>query len=200
MNSLEPDQARYERYEFWVDEYGYLFEPLGGCLSGISSSTNQIIEQLKFQDLFGDSRTMTLFSKILAHVREHNSTITLPYRCDSDTCTYHHQALISKNRQKYVVFASTLLDRDERPNGVVWTKSFSNHIAHQSSLPVCSVCGKIELEESWYEFQQLVDDKRWPGQGITMHCHHELCPFCESAALQRIQDVETHINHARESE
>lgn len=198
MNSLEPNQNQYERYEFWVDEYGYLFQPTGGCLSVICNGTENSSAQLQFQDLFGDPRTFTLFSKIVEHVRENNSTITFPYRCDSDTCTYHYQALISKSKFKYVVFASNLLDRDERPGGVVWNKTFAGHNTHGNSRPVCSVCGKIGLDDAWFEFQQLVDDKRWPAEATEMQCHHDLCFFCENAVLQRIHDAEMHLDHVRE--
>ncbi len=197
MESLEPDQQQFDRFEFWVDEYDYLFQPTRGCLSIIAGDSRETDTQLQFKDLFGDNRTFVLFSTILAHVRKHNSSITFPYRCDSDTCTYHYQALISKSNEKYVVFASNLLDRDLRPNGVVWKKRFRSKSENRCHHPVCSVCGRVEMDDEWYEFQQLVDDKRWSAFGETMDCEHELCEFCENAVLQRVSDMEIHISQLR---
>jgi len=194
MESLEPNQNQYDNYEFWVDDYDYLFESSQGCLCVISGDGVQPSLQLRFRDLFGDSRSLKLFSTILTHVRETNSTITFPYRCDSDTSTYYYRVHVSNSNRKFVVFASDLLDKDRRPGGVIWTKNFNSESLEEPSYPVCSVCGRIDLMDEWFEFQQLVDDKRWPASGKTMQCKHGLCDFCENAVLQRITDATMHID------
>ncbi len=137
-----------------------------------------------FGSIFADAKTKTVFYQLLEHTRQTHGTVSFPYRCDtSDTCNFY-RLTTSINSSRCVLFFNKLLGVDRRPSGVRW-----NRVSSQSSeaSPVCSICNRIEIDQRWYYFQELVNLDLWPTSDQDMLCTSTMCQTCESGITQRIR-------------
>ncbi len=146
---------------------------------------------VQFDDLFLDNSTRQLFVSVLHHVRQSSETVSFPFRCDSSTHTVYQRCIVFLSSSRRVAVMNRLIGKDRRPVGIEWDrKNITPENADAADFVCCSLCSRLNTPGSrWVDFQQLVDERRWPASGRTMICTTDVCGDCVKAIEQRIAET-----------
>ncbi len=181
----------HELYTYEVDEFEQICGTFCGGKTQLQLTNSQGELGVSFADMFADPRTCELFFRILNHIRETSETIGFPFRCDSDTHSVYQRCVVFMSSSRRVAFVNRLIGMDKRPTGVRWVRrSFEKSNTESADFQCCSICNRLKVQSDlWLEFQQLVDQQKWPGDSHPMSCEMNVCPDCEKGIDQRIQET-----------
>ncbi len=205
--SLPFDDSLKQEFSFFVDESDALFVQGTEGLEPATRDTESGPVQMLFAEIFADAKTANLFNSVLVQVRQGRSILSFPYRCDNTTHCLFFRVQIAATRDELVEFKNQMIASDPRPSGVTWnrkiipafTSDSSDQGAHTNNGAVvyetCSLCCRVSFEDTWYEYQELIDQEHWSlrpnseEETRVMSCKSTLCATCESAVNQRLSDA-----------
>ena len=187
----EESWKSHELFTYEVDDFEQICGTVCGGQTQLQLTNGEGELGVSFSDMFADTRSCELFNRILKHVRDTSETIGFPFRCDSETHSVYQRCVVFLSSSKRVAFVNRLIGMDQRPAGVRWVRSaFDNSSGESADYQCCSLCNRLKVKpDDWVEFQQLVDEQHWSGDGQSMRCDMDVCPDCERAIDQRIAET-----------
>ncbi len=181
-------QNSHELYTYEVDEFEHVCGANYGGSTQLQLANSDGELGYFFANMFADSETRALFTRILDHVRSSSETTSFPFRCDSETHRVYQRCVVFMSSSRRVAFVNRLIGMDPRPSGVRWVRHSSDSNS-ASDFACCSMCNRLKVQEQrWIEFEQLVDEKGWASDGASMQCLMTVCGDCESGVLQRLHE------------
>ncbi len=175
-----------ETFAYEVDDYDVI------CRSGASDAYGyRILDRgvespnIQFDSIFTDDKTCGLFRKLLQHSRDNMDIVSFPYRCDTETLSQYYRLTVSMSGSGRVMFFNKMLGYDARKNGVRWERTTDGGA---DATPLCSICNRLQVNDGWMEFQEMVDTGLWPSNGVAMECGYTVCDNCERGIDQRINE------------
>ena len=175
-----------ELLSFEIDEFGFICEVSRGRETLEEPKSKASKQQVQFKNIFSDANTADLHEKLVDHVRLTSETISYPYRCDSETHCIFLRVVVSKTSTMRVGFLNKVVGRELRPFDNILVREF---VTDKADFTMCSICNRLNLDENWLEFQQLVDQNMWPANGKVMRCCFDTCANCVNAIDQRIAET-----------
>jgi len=191
MNVTDKQPGIHEEHSFEVDEFDLICGPICGGRVRVNSGVVGAIQQQNFSEIFADQSTRSIFMMLLNHIRSTSETISYPYRCDTETHCVYLRAIISKSSAMNVGFVNKVLGYEPRSDNARLVRTFDTNCP---DFMVCSICNRLEHENNWMEFQELVEKNIWPADGKLMKCLFDTCLECEEALIQRV--AETHRSYS----
>lgn len=128
-------------------------------------------------EFISDPNTVTLYKMLLARVRENDTAVILPLRCDSPDRRRYMRLVIAPLHRGSARF-DAVLEREE-PREVV---SLLDARARRSdaNLAICGWCKRIRVgEEEWLEVEDAVVRMDLFGRPEVPNLSHCMCPDCE---------------------
>jgi len=190
MSKSEITPGIHEVQTFEVDQFNCIRGVLCGGQSLLEAKLIQNDGQVPFEAIFSDSRTRTLYSDLVEHVRSTSETISFPYRCDSETHSVYLRAVVFLSSSKNVGFLNKVTGYDTRPVGIKLVRIFVNE---NDDYRCCSICNRFSKSEhentEWYEFQTMVETGLYVASTMPMRCIYDVCTDCESAVRQRMSET-----------
>ena len=175
-----------ELHSFEIDEFGFICEVSLGREVPEESKSRVSKQQVQFKNIFSDVNTANLHEKLVDHVRLTSETISYPYRCDSETHCIFLRVVVSKTSNMRVGFLNKVVGREPRPFDNILVREF---VTDNADFTMCSICNRLNVNKTWLEFQQLVDENVWPANGKVMRCSFDTCTNCVNAIDQRIAET-----------
>ncbi len=191
MNRTDRQTGIHEVLSFEVDEFDFICGTICGGDTLVEGETSADKQLVPFKEIFSDAKTRSVFVMLLEHVRETSETISFPYRCDTETHCVFLRAIVSKSSSKRVGFLNKVMGYEPRHAGIRLVQRVATD---HSDFTVCSICNRLSHNDTWQEFQQLVDQRAWPGNNKVMHCSFDSCSDCVNAISQRVAETQRSYN------
>jgi hypothetical protein len=181
--------SSHDLYTYEVDEFQHVCGAGCGGSTQLNFTDNAGQLGYVFSDMFADTATRELFVRVLDYVRDSSETISFPFRCDSETHHVYQRCVVFMSSSRRVAFVNRMVGKDPRPSGVRWVRNVSNN-SQSADFLCCSICNRLSNQNNgWTEFQQLVEENTWSGEGAAMQCSMTVCPECENGVVQRISET-----------
>lgn len=136
-------------------------------------------------EFISDPNTVTLYKMLLARVRENDTAVILPLRCDAPDRRRYMRLVIAPLHRGSAQF-DAVLEREEAREEVPLLDAKAPH--SDAHLGICGWCKRVRVgEDEWLEVEDAVvrmDLFRRPEVPQLYHC---ICPDCERT-LNRIAE------------
>lgn len=139
---------------------------------------------LPIWDFIDGVETSLLYRAIFNRIRKHNSSIVIPYRCDSPTVRRTLELHISAKIDGSIDFYSYLLQEECREKIDLFDPSFDRSDEH---IRVCSICKKVALSDyHWVEVEAAIAHLGLFTTVKLPQITHGLCPECYATAMAEL--------------
>jgi len=186
LNNTDKQVGIHEIYSFEIDEFDFICGPNTRGNAFIEAAAGKTKQQTPFEAIFSDKSTASLHLMLLEHVRLTSETISYPYRCDTESHCVFLRAVVSKTSTMRVGFLNKVLGYEARPTGTRLVREF---VTESADFCMCSICNRVNHNDRWIEFQQLVETNAWPANGKIMRTQFEACKDCNNSIGQRIAET-----------
>ncbi|GFO58163.1 hypothetical protein GMST_04880 [Geomonas silvestris] len=135
-------------------------------------------------DFIDGAETSLLYKVIFNRIRKHNSSIVIPYRCDSPTVRRTLELHLSARLNGSIDFYSYLLQEECRDTVDLFDPSFDRSNEH---IRVCSICKRVALSDHhWVEVEAAIAHLGLFTTVKMPQITHGLCPECYAMAMAEL--------------
>ena len=180
--SLEPIVYRIDENDliYWLSPNWLDFATLN--FAGDSCHPKNIIGK-PLNTFIKCEKTIYLYDLILNHVRNNNKTVSFPFRCDAPELRRGLSFKIIPLANNHVEFRSTLEWTEFRPQVTLLHHS---DCRIDDVLSICSICKKVEVEESWEEVEVAMNHFKLGEAKKLPSLSHGYCPECFDTVMNSI--------------
>lgn len=186
MNQTDRQIGIEEMQSFEIDEFDFVCNVNIAGKQHIYPDQVEPKRRISFREIFSDASTADLHQSLIEHVRLTSETISYPYRCDTETHCVFLRAVVSRTSSTRVGFLNKMLGYEPRPAD---SRLIRKYVTDESDFTMCSICNRLEHDERWFEFQQLVELQLWPANGKEMRCSFHTCINCATSINQRMAEA-----------
>jgi hypothetical protein len=116
------------------------------------------------------------FYKVLyRNLRFRRSAITIPFRCDSPTVVRQMNLTLRPLPGEAIECEGVLLDAKIREPITIL---FRWAIRSDESIPICSLCRRLAVQDEWVELREAVVRKRLTNTAPVPRLEETVCPMC----------------------
>ncbi len=127
-----------------------------------------------------------LYANILKNIREHNKSVTIPFRCDSPDKRRYLKLTISPIQHNSIEFVSHLIREETRD-----TVDFLKFDLPRSNemITMCCMCNKVKLAENfWVEVEGAIVSLKLFELNTLPKISHGLCNECYVIGMAELQN------------
>jgi hypothetical protein len=123
-----------------------------------------------------NSETVHIYETLIKKVRNGQSKITVPYRCDSPDKRRYMEMNIAALENYGVEFDNSILREEERPSVNLLDPKYPRN---KEMIRMCGWCKKVHTNGSWLETEEAVIALKIFDQPILPGITHGICPACK---------------------
>jgi hypothetical protein len=132
---------------------------------------------------FGDPQLRDLWRTAVTRVREHQETMTVPFRCDGPASLRWFEMTVSPLPNGGVHFRSTMTFEMSRPSVPLLERAMPRDDT-APSVALCSCCAEGLLGERWVAVEEVLTGLRLLEEAPVPSISYGICPRC-SASMSR---------------
>lgn len=144
--------------------------------SGNNTFSSDVLNK-RLWSFINDPETVLIYKMLIDRVKENNSVVTIPFRCDSSTQRRYFEMQISKSGSKNIKFRSRL-KRIEKREYVPLLDDDKDRC--ENMIKICSWCKKVYVEASdkWVEVEEAVKECGLDAMERVPILTHTICDLC----------------------
>ena len=147
----------------------------------------QLIENKSIWAFIEGYEATQLYSNILKNIREHNKSITLPFRCDSPDKRRYLKLVISPTLHDNIEFVSHLIREEDRDSVDILRVDVSRS---SGFITMCCMCNKVRLENDlWVEVETAIVTLKLFELNELPKISHGLCKECFAISMAEIENI-----------
>lgn len=154
--------------------------------------TREYVVGQELWKFIGDATTVEIYKRLLNRVRSAQSSVTVPFRCDSSTrCRYMEMEMVSLGNG-VVQFNSRILTLEERAE----VELLDNRIDRSAEVVnMCSWCKKIKTAPGrWVEVEEATRELNLFRAIFPPMISHGICPECLDSLQSQLVELGTTLD------